>query len=204
VGKLVSEIGHIEMVNELQTTGPIRLHRTLDVPFTLDIQWKLSSNQLQGLAGYPVTGLAGLQSPDSGSPDEAAHKSARKIDGCIRTAWERVEDLHRAFEPWGQKKTKEQVEEILRKHESQISVLERIKLQADGIGDIDWRISLRRRHPQVDATAPWDIVQRAQTLRTSPHKQHIQFTLDLHSYHSAIGIPNSANSGFVRAEPQAP
>jgi len=107
----------------------------------MEIQQKLSSNRLQVLSGYAVSGLARLQS-ESSSPDEAAHKSAQRIDECVRTAWERVEDLHRAFEPWGQEKTKEQVEEILRNHESQISALERIKIEADSMGDVDWRISL--------------------------------------------------------------
>jgi len=107
----------------------------------MEIQQKLISNRLQVLAGYAVSGLARLQS-ESSSPDEAAHKSAQRIDECLRTVWECVEDLHRAFEPWGQKKTKEQVEEILRNHESQISALERIKIEADSMGDIDWRISL--------------------------------------------------------------
>ena len=143
VGKLVSEIGHIEKVNELQTN---QSYSTFTVHWTclslMEIQQKLSSNRLQGLAGYAVTGLACLQSSESGSPDDAAYKSVRRIDECLRTAWEPIEELHRAFEPWGQTKTKEQVEEILRKHESQISALERTKLEVDGMGDIDWRISL--------------------------------------------------------------
>ena len=143
VGKLVSEIGHIEKVNELQTN---QSYSTFTVHWTclslMEIQQKLSSNRLQGLAGYAVTELAYFQSSESGSPDDAAYKSVRRIDECLRTAWEPIEELHRAFEPWGQTKTKEQVEEILRKHESQISALERTKLEVDGMGDIDWRISL--------------------------------------------------------------
>jgi hypothetical protein len=142
VGKLVSEIGHIEKVNELRTN---RSYSSFTVHWTclalMEVQQKLSSNRVQGLAGYAVSVLARLQS-ESRSPDEAAHRSAQRIDKCLRIAWERVEDLHRAFEPWDQKRTKDQVEEILRKHEPQISELERIRLEADGMGDIDWRISL--------------------------------------------------------------
>jgi len=41
-------------------------------------------------------------------------KCTQMIDECLGTEWwERVEDLHRAFEPWDQKTmTKEQVQEI--------------------------------------------------------------------------------------------
>ena len=142
VGKLVSEIGHIEKVNELRTN---RSYSSFTVHWTclalMEIQQKLSSNRVQGLAGYAVSVLARLQS-ESRSLDETAYKSAQRIDECLRTAWERVEDLRRAFEPWDQKKTKDQVEGILRRHESQILELERIKLEADDMGDIDWRISL--------------------------------------------------------------
>jgi hypothetical protein len=89
------------------------IHRTLDFPFTR-----------------------------GSTPDEAAHTSAQRVDECLGTAWERAENLYQAFEPWEQMKTKEQVEEILQKHKSQISAMERIKLEADGMGDIDWRTSL--------------------------------------------------------------
>ncbi|KAF8270237.1 hypothetical protein EI94DRAFT_1723139, partial [Lactarius quietus] len=142
VGKLVSEIGRIEKINQSPTT-------TSDQSFIIrwtclslvSVQQILSSSRLQVLAGYAVSGLARFLS-EYGQPDEAGWRSAQKIEECLKTAWERVEELRRAFEPWTQKKTRVQVEEILRKHERQISDLERIKVEADGMEDVDWRISL--------------------------------------------------------------
>ena len=142
IGKLVSEIGRIENINESPTT-------TSDHSFIIrwtclslvSIQQILSSNRLQGLAAYAVSGLARFQS-EYGRPDETGRRSAQKIEDCLKTAWERVEEIRRAFEPWTQKRTKEQVEEILRNYEQHISELERIKVDADGMEDVDWRISL--------------------------------------------------------------
>ncbi|KAH9016757.1 hypothetical protein EDB85DRAFT_2155640 [Lactarius pseudohatsudake] len=76
------------------------VHHTLDMPFTHG-------------------DLAEIER----SPDDAAHKSAQRIDGYLRTAWERVEDLDRTFEPWDLGTGVPQIE-------------------ADGTEDIDWRISL--------------------------------------------------------------
>lgn len=50
----------------------------------MEIQQKLSSNRLQGLAEYAVTRLALLQSWNPGSPNDTAHNmSARRIDLVI-------------------------------------------------------------------------------------------------------------------------
>ena len=142
VGKLISEIGHIERINQSPTT-------TSDPSFILRwtclslvaIQQILRSNRLRVLAGYAMGGLARAQS-EYGRPDEVAWRSAQRIDECLKTAWKLIEELRQAFEPWTQKRTREQVEEILRNYERQISELERIKVEADGMADIDWRISL--------------------------------------------------------------
>ncbi|KAI9431709.1 hypothetical protein H4582DRAFT_1222471 [Lactarius indigo] len=142
VAKLVSEIGHIEKINQSLTT-------TSDPSFILrwtclslvDIQQILSRNRLKGLAGSAVIGLARFQS-EHGQPDEAGREGAHRIDEYLMTAWERVEDLRRAFGSWTQKRTKEQVEEILLTHEQQISDLERIKSEADRMEDVDRQISL--------------------------------------------------------------
>ncbi|KAN0136276.1 hypothetical protein V8E53_005881 [Lactarius tabidus] len=144
VGKLISEIGPIENINESPTT-------TSDPSFVLRwtcislvaVQRVLRSNRMQVLAGYAVSGLARFQS-EYGRPDETALRSAQRIEGCLKTAWELVEELHRAFEPSTQTKTKKQVEDILRDHEQQILELERIKVEADAMEDVDWRISLYR------------------------------------------------------------
>ncbi|KAH8994219.1 hypothetical protein EDB92DRAFT_313599 [Lactarius akahatsu] len=141
VGKLVSEIGCIEKINQSPTSTPdpsfIMRWTCLSL---VAIQQILGSKPLRGRAKYAVSGLTRIQS-DFGRPDEAALMSAKRIDECLKTAWERVEELCRAFEPWA-KKTREHVEQILRKHERQISDLERVKVEADGMKDVDGRISL--------------------------------------------------------------
>ena len=142
VGKLVSEIGQIEKINQSPTT-------TSDQSFIIrwtclslvSVQQILSRNRLQVLAGYAVSGMARSRS-EYGQPDEVAQRSAERTEECLKTAWKLVEELRQAFEPWTQKRTREQVEEILRNHERQISELERIKVEADSMGDVDWRISL--------------------------------------------------------------
>ncbi|KAI9456395.1 hypothetical protein BJY52DRAFT_1212975, partial [Lactarius psammicola] len=142
VGKLVSEIGHIEKINQSPTTtsDPSFIVRWTCFSLVI-IQRILGSNRLQVLAGYATSGLARSQS-EYGQPDDVARRGAQRIEDCLKTAWERVEELRRAFEPSTQKRTREQVEEILRNHESQISELERIKVEADSMEDVDWRISL--------------------------------------------------------------
>ena len=142
VGQLVSEIGHIENIKDSQTT-------TSDQSFVIrwtclslvSVQRILGNNRLQVLAAYAVSGLARFES-EYGQPDETGWRSAQKIEDRVRTSWEHAEELRQAFEPWTHKRTKEQVEEILRNHERQISELERIKFEADGMQDVDWRISL--------------------------------------------------------------
>ncbi|KAN0136288.1 hypothetical protein V8E53_005893 [Lactarius tabidus] len=142
VGKLVSEIGRIENINESPTT-------TSDQSFIIrwtclslvSVQRILDSNRLQVLAAYAVSGLGRFQS-EYGQPDGTGWRSAQRIEDCLKRAWELVEELRQAFEPWTQKRTKEQIEEILRKHEQQISELERMKVEGDSMEDVDWRISL--------------------------------------------------------------
>jgi hypothetical protein len=142
VGKLVSEIGHIENTNQSLTitSDPSFIIRWTCLSL-VTVQQILRSNRLQVLAGYAVSGLARFRA-EYGRPDEAAWASAERVEECLKTAWKHIEELRGAFEPWTQKRTREQVEEILRKHERQISELESIKLEADGMEDVDWRISL--------------------------------------------------------------
>jgi len=139
VGKLISEIGHIEHIDQSPTTtsDPSFIIRWTCLSLVA-IQQILSGDQLKVLARYAVGGMARSQS-EYGQPDETAWKNAQRIDSCLKTAWQRVEDLRQELKPLAQTKTKEQVEEILRKHEPQISVLGR---EVDGLKDVDWRISL--------------------------------------------------------------
>ncbi|KAN0135820.1 hypothetical protein V8E53_006272 [Lactarius tabidus] len=142
VAKPVSEIGRIENINQLPMTvsDPSFMIRWTCLSL-VNIRQILSSNRLRVLAGYAVTGMARFQS-EFGRPDGAAWASAERVEECLKTAWNRAEELRQAFEPWTQNKTREKVEEILRNHDHQISELERIKAEADGMADIDQRITL--------------------------------------------------------------
>ena len=142
VGKLVSEIGRIENINQSPTivSDPSFIMRWTCLSLVA-VQRILSSNRLRERAGYAVSGMARFQS-EFGRPDESAWISAERIEECLNTAWNRAEELYQAFEPWTQKKTRENIEEILRNHERQISELELIKAEADRMEDIDERITL--------------------------------------------------------------
>jgi hypothetical protein len=101
----------------------------------------VEGNRVGALAGFAVSGIARFQL-DYGAPDTAAFNGAQRIDEYLKTAWEHIEDLHRAFEPGDLNRTEEEIREILRDHELPISELERIEIEADGVEDVDWRISL--------------------------------------------------------------
>jgi hypothetical protein len=134
VAKLISEIGRMENINKLLTSGS-------DLSFTMrwtclslmTVQRMLSSGLLQGPAGFAVSGL----SPNLGQSDEAALNSAQRIDKCLRAAWESAGNLYRGSKLWRREKTTELVEH-LRNFESQISALEN---EADGTV-FDERVSL--------------------------------------------------------------
>jgi hypothetical protein len=142
VGKLISEIGRIENINQspMTTSDPSFIIRWTCLSL-VSVQRILRSERLRVLAGYAVSGLARSQS-EYGQPYEAEPRGAQRIEECLKTAWERVEGLRGAFDPLSQKRTRKQVEEILRSHDRQISELERFKVQADDMDDVDWRISL--------------------------------------------------------------
>ncbi|KAH9061770.1 hypothetical protein EDB83DRAFT_877327 [Lactarius deliciosus] len=72
--------------------------------FPIGLVWR----SLKVLAGYGVSGLTRIR-PDAGQADEAAPKGAQTIDKCLKIASEHVEDLRKAFEPCGQKRTRQYV-----------------------------------------------------------------------------------------------
>ncbi|KAN0136274.1 hypothetical protein V8E53_005879 [Lactarius tabidus] len=123
VGKLVSEIGHIEKVNQSPTTisDPSFVVRWT-CPSLVAVQQVMRSKRLQVLAGYAVSGLTRFQL-EYGKPDETGWRSAQRIEECLKTAWKLVEELCQAFEPSTQTRTKK---------------------QDDAMEDVDWRISLYR------------------------------------------------------------
>ena len=143
IGGLVSEIGHIEQINESSTSTPdplfIKRWTCLSLMATPQI---LNNVQVRMLAKLAVDGLGRYQST-FGKSDEAAQKNAQTIDSYLESAWEHLDDLRWAFEPSGQERTREQIEEIIQDHETQISELERIGIEANRLEEeLDWRVFL--------------------------------------------------------------
>ena len=138
IGGLVSEIGRIEQIGEPTSRSDpsfIKSWTCLSLMATPQI---LNNNQVRVLASLAV---GGLQS-GVGRADEAAQSNARRIDLYLKMAGEHLDTLRRAFEPSGQERAREQIEEIIQDHETQISDLERIRIEAGDLEDVDWRVSL--------------------------------------------------------------
>jgi hypothetical protein len=143
VGEILSDVGHFEKTHDLST---IRSNPSFAIRWTclslvaIRKMVMVEGNRVPELAGFAVSGIARFQ-PVYGAPDGAALRSAQRIDDCMKVAWEHVEYLYRAFGAWDQKKTEEEVRLILGGCESQISRLEHITNEANGINEVDWRIS---------------------------------------------------------------
>ena len=144
VGEVLSELGHSEKIEELST---IRSNPSFTIRWTclslVAIRQMVmdEGNRVRELAGFAVSGIARFQSV-YGAPDAAAAGGAEKIDEYLKSAWEHVEDIHRAFESWDQNKTGDEIRNILDGCGPQISELERMRNDAKGMDDVDWRISL--------------------------------------------------------------
>ena len=136
---LVSEIGHIEQINESPTTTSdpsfIKSWACLSLMATPQI---LNNNQVRVLASLAV----GAFQSGFGRADEAAQSNARRIDSYLKTASEHLDTLRQAFGPEDRKRTGEQIEEIIQAHKTHISDLERIRIEAGDLEDVDWRVSL--------------------------------------------------------------
>jgi len=144
VGELLSELGRSEKINELST---IRSNPSFTIRWTclslVAIRQMVmdEGNRVRELAGFAVSGIARFQLV-YGAPDEAATGGAEEIDEYLKTAWEHVEDIHRAFESWDQSRTGDEIRSNLHGCEFQILELERMGNEAKGMDDVDWRISL--------------------------------------------------------------
>ena len=144
VGEVLSELGHSEEIGELST---IRSNPSFTIRWTclslVAIRQMVMNegNRVRVLAGFAVSGIARFQSV-YGAPDAAAASGAKKIDEYLKSAWEHVEAIHRAFESWDQNRTGDEIRNILDGCGPQISELERMRNEAQEMDDIDWRISL--------------------------------------------------------------
>jgi hypothetical protein len=141
VGKLVSEIGRIENINESPTT-------TSDQSFIIrwtclslvSVQRILGSNRLQVLAAYAVSGLGAFnRSTDNrtgrvGGALRRSRNVSREPGSSLRNC---VKHSNPGPRRGPRSKSKRSYEP-----EQQISELERIKVEADSMEEVDWRISL--------------------------------------------------------------
>jgi hypothetical protein len=142
VGEVLSEMGDKERTNDSLT---IRSNPSFTVRWTclsLVAIWNMvDGNRVQELARFALDGIARFQT-EYGAPDTMALTAAQRIDDCLMKAWEPVVELHLAFEPWSQNRTESDIRRILNDHDASISELERIAIEAAGVEDVDWRISL--------------------------------------------------------------
>ena len=136
--KLLSEIGDVEKISESTAARSDQLFvmrwtclSILAIRRTLNDEW------LTMHATWAVMSFALLQS-DYGTVDERALRNVQKIDESFGKSWKCLRELYVAlFYPRGTNPTEEQVKEILCNHKYQIAELERIKLEADRMQDVN-------------------------------------------------------------------
>ena len=144
VGEVLSEVGLTEEINKLSTirSDPSFAVRWTCISLVAFRQMVMNEgNRVRELAGFSMSGIARFEavySPPYGTP----LLGARRIDEYLRKAWQLVEDIHKALDPWNQNRTGEEIKIILSDCEDKISELERIANEANHLDDIDWRISL--------------------------------------------------------------
>ena len=139
IGDVLGELGDKERTNNPLT---IKSNPMFSVRWTclslVAIGKTVDGDRVQELAKFSMDGIARLQ-PDY---DMMSLTAVRRIDNYLKKAWWLVQALYLAFEPWSQNRTESEIKEILNSHEVLISELERIEMEAVGVEDVDWRISL--------------------------------------------------------------
>jgi Family of unknown function (DUF6535) len=101
-------------------------------------------NRIRERAKSAVEGIAQFQ-PYYGDPNETAFDGAKGINEHLKTAWQHVEALYRAFELRDQNgigENWEEIRNILKGCKSRISKLERMENNANDMESVDWWISL--------------------------------------------------------------
>ena len=142
--EVLSEVGNDERTNDpltVRSNPSFAIRWTCLSLVTIRQMMMAQGDRVRELAGFAVSGIARFEL-DFDALDTAALNGAERIDEYLKTAWEHVEELHRAFEPWGQNRSGEEIRNILAGCELQISELQRIEIEAGGMEDIDWRMSL--------------------------------------------------------------
>ena len=144
VGEVLSELGLTEKIYDVSA---IKANPSFAIRWTclslVAIQQMVVDEgfRVPELARFAMSGIARFLG-GYGAPDAAATNGAKRIDEYLNTAWEHVEDLHRAFETWNQSRTGDEIRDYLIGYEFQVLELVRIGIEAKGMDDVDWRISL--------------------------------------------------------------
>ncbi|KAF8489960.1 hypothetical protein F5888DRAFT_1743308 [Russula emetica] len=135
ITKLLEDIAIFEKTRELSEKG-------MDQPFVmrwsclslvairqiLEDDWDVRSN-----AGEAVTSLASLAKKDNTSNNQAVTR-AQKADKTLQNA---RKCLYKLYDAMSGTENLTEAKEILRDHESKISELEKINVEADGLEDVD-------------------------------------------------------------------
>ena len=144
VGEILSELGGTEDINGKLSTiisnPSFALRWTCIFLVPLQQMVVVVGNRVRELARLGENGRARFESVHD-TLDVAALPGAWRIGDDLMTAWEYVENLHGAFESWDQNRTGKEIRNILSGCEDQTSVLECITNQANGLNDVNWRIS---------------------------------------------------------------
>ena len=140
-GDICKQLGEIGEVEKMWESTPARSDQLFVMRWTclsiLAIRRTLNGEWLTMHATWAVMSFALLQSED-GTVDERALRSVQKIDESFGKAWKCLRELYVAlFYPRGKNPTEEQVKEILCNHVYQIAELERMKVEADRMQDVN-------------------------------------------------------------------
>ena len=140
VGEVLSALGDKERTNDPSTISSNPSFTVRWTCLSLVATWKMiNGSRLQELAKFALDGITFSQL----DYDTMGLTAAQRIDDYLKKAWASVMDLLLALEPWSQDKTGIlEIKGILSSREASIKELERIAVEADGVGDVDWRISL--------------------------------------------------------------
>ena len=139
VGEILNALGDKERTNDPSTISPNPSFTVRWTCLSLVATWKMiSASRLQELVKFALDGIT-LSQPDYDTMELTA---AQRIDDNLKKAWASVVDILLALEPWSRDKTGIEIKETLSSCEASISKLERIAVEADGVGDVDWRISI--------------------------------------------------------------
>ena len=146
VGEVLSDAGDKEGTNDPLTIISNPMFTVRWTCLSLVAIWRKltltgSDNGLQELARFALDGMVRFQGGQGDLPKKLL-SATRKIDNYLKNAWTPVVDLHLAFEPWSQNRSDLEIKEVLRSREASILELERIEIEAVGVGDLDWRISV--------------------------------------------------------------